>query len=144
MSLLNSDGTPGSNVSFADTDFPMFRLADAYLMYAEAYLRGAEGIEPATALDYVNQLRRRAGVDEVAISDMSLDFILEERMRELYWEAHRRQDLIRFDKLVAGYKWPWKNGVYIGVSSVSDKYKLYPLPATEVSINPRLTQNEGY
>ena len=143
-SNLNSDGTPGSNVSFADTDFPMFRLADAYLMYAEAYLRGAEGIEPATALDYVNQLRRRAGVDEVAISDMSLDFILEERMRELYWEGHRRQDLIRFDKLVAGYKWPWKNGVYIGVSSVSDKYKLYPLPATEVSINPRLTQNEGY
>ena len=141
---LNADGSPGANVSFADTDFPMFRLADAFLMYAEAYLRGGEGADAATALDYVNQLRRRAGVEEIASSDMSLDFILEERMRELYWEGHRRQDLIRFGRFTSSYKWPWKNGVYIGVSTLPEKYKIYPLPTTEVSINPNITQNEGY
>ena len=142
-SNLNSDGTVGSNTSHADTDFPFFRLADAYLMYAEVVLRGASGSK-SKALDYINELRIRAGVPEISEMDLTLDFILDERMRELYWEGHRRNDLIRFDKFVDNYRWPWKSGVYMGITKVDEKYKLYPIPSTEVTVNSRIQQNKGY
>lgn len=140
----NSDGSNGSNNVFADTDFPLFRLADAYLMYAEAVLRGGSGGSQSTALNYINELRTRAGASQIGEEGLNLDFILNERMRELYWEGHRRTDLIRFGKFTKNYAWPWKNGVYGGTSSIDEKYKLYPLPATEISANPKLVQNPGF
>jgi hypothetical protein len=139
-----STGQIGSNPAFPDTDFPLFRLADAYLMYAEAVLRGGEGGARANALNYVNELRTRAGVAKINDYDLKLDFILDERARELYWEGHRRTDLIRFNKFTSDYRWPWKNGVYFGTATISDKYKLFPIPVTELSANPNMKQNTGY
>lgn len=143
-SNLKSDGTPGSNSAHADTDFPFFRLADAYLMYAEAVLRGGQGGTKEQALLYLKELRERAGISPVSSVELTLDFILEERSRELYWEGHRRIDLIRFGKFTKNYKWPWKNGVFSGVANIDSKYNIYPLPATELTSNPDLKQNTGY
>jgi len=144
FSNKNRDGSNGSNPVFADTDFPMFRLADVYLMYAEAVLRGGQGGSIPQAVTYINQLRTRANVPLIGESSLNLDFILDERSRELYWEGHRRSDLIRFGKFTKEYNWPWKNGVYNGTPNIDEKYKLYPLPATEISANPNLIQNQGY
>lgn len=133
-------------MGFSDIDFPLFRLADAYLMYAEAHLRGGGG-DIATALAYVNTLRQRAYGDasgNITAGDLTLDFILEERARELYYEAHRRQDLIRFGRFTGGvYNWPWKGGVPNG-TSIPNAYRLYPIPLEALQANPNLIQNPGY
>jgi hypothetical protein len=142
---IKSTGEKGSDpVNFADTDFPMFRLADVYLMYAEASLRSGAG-SPALALNYVNALRERAyGNSNNNLAELTLDNILNERARELYWEAQRRTDLIRFGKFTGGaYLWPWKGGADLG-TSVSDNFKIYPIPFNDLVANPNLKQNSGY
>ena len=129
-----------TRVNGAETDFPMFRLADVYLMLAEAVLRGGEGATRANALEYVNQIRRRAyGNDSgnVTDADLTLDFILDERARELYTEATRRTDLIRYNRYTSGYTWNWKGGVKDG-RDVDSKYALLPIPEAELSANPQL------
>jgi len=141
---LKSDGTPGQSQAFPDTDFPMYRLSDVYLMYAEAVLRGGAGGDRPTALNYVNALRRRANTSTINDSQLTLDFLLDERARELWWEGHRRTDLIRFNKFTANYKWPWKNGVWMGTANISDIYKIFPIPATELTANSNMKQNSGY
>lgn len=141
---VDSEGNPGSDIRFADTDWPMFRLADAYLMYAEAVLRGAEGGTMDKALQLVNDLRTRAGAPTIGDADLSLDFILDERARELYWEGHRRIDLIRFGKFTGGdYLWPWKGAVQEG-KSIAEYFRLYPIPASDINANTNLVQNDGY
>jgi len=140
---VDKNGVAGSDTSgnFTDTDFPLFRLADVYLMYAEAVLRGGGGDE-ATALSYVNQLRARANA--VPVSSINLDLILNERGRELYWEGTRRTDLIRYGRFTDGnYVWPWKGGVAEGTSTPSFR-NLLPIPSTDLNANPNLTQNPGY
>lgn len=127
-------------VNGAETDFPVFRLADVYLMFAEAVLRGGEGATRSEALGYVNQVRTRAfGNDSgnITDADMTLDFILDERSRELYTEAVRRTDLIRFNKFTSGYNWNWKGGVKDG-KDVDSKYSILPIPEAELSANPEL------
>lgn len=124
----------------AETDFPVFRLADVYLMIAEAVLRGGSGASRSDALNYVNMVRSRAyGNDSGNISDaeLTLDFILDERARELYTEATRRTDLIRFGKYTSGYSWNWKGGVKDG-KDVDSKYMYVPVPEAELSANPQL------
>jgi len=142
---IKSTGGAGSDVSgnFVDIDFPVFRLADAYLMYAELAARGQGSTTQAAS--YVNTLRTRAGGSAtIAAGDITLDFILDERARELYWEGHRRQDLIRFGKYTgATYNWQWKGGVQTG-TNIDDKYKIFPIPATAIGSNPTLQQNPGY
>ncbi len=143
---LTSTGVAGSDLTFMDTDFPMFRLADAHLMYAEAVLRGGNG-DRGTALNLINQLRDRAYGNEtgrISDSDLTLNFILDERARELYWECHRRTDLVRFGQFTNGsYTWPWKGGVAEG-TTVSPDFNVYPIPANDIGANPNLTQNKGY
>ncbi|MCK5170045.1 MAG: RagB/SusD family nutrient uptake outer membrane protein, partial [Bacteroidales bacterium] len=98
---VTSTGAPASSDQWTDTDWPLFRFADVYLMYAEAVLRGGTGGDIGTALGYVNALRDRAYGDNsgnISNAQLTLDFILDERARELYWESHRRTDLIRYDK----------------------------------------------
>jgi hypothetical protein len=135
---------PSTATGFSSTDFPLFRLADAYLMYAECVLRGATGGSISQALTYVNDIRTRSGASTIAQSDLILDFIIDERGRELNFEGHRRSDLIRFGKFTGGsYLWPWKGNALNG-TSIPDTYKLYPLPLTALDANPNLTQNPGY
>jgi hypothetical protein len=142
-SNVSSTGVPGSNQTFVDTDFPLFRLADAYLMYAEATLRGGSG-SPALALDYVNMLRARATSPLISAGDLTLDFILDERSRELYWEGHRRQDLIRFGKYTGGaYNWSWKGNSQGGIS-IPAHLNVFPIPNQSLASNPNLSQNQGY
>jgi hypothetical protein len=121
----------------------MFRLADAYLLYAEAVLRGGGG-SMSDALDYVNALRERAGTSTITTGQLTLDFLMDERSRELFWEGHRRTDLIRFGQFTSGtYVWPWKSGVAEGKPTESWRDR-YPVPATQINANPNLKQNEGY
>jgi hypothetical protein len=142
---VTSTGAPGSDKGFVDTDYPMFRLGDAYLMYAEAALRGGGGTR-AQALTYVNALRQRAygnANGNITDAQLTLDFILAERGRELLWEGHRRQDLIRFGQFSTGGIWAWKGNVLAGKLTQAFK-DLYPLPASELIANPNLKQNTGY
>ena len=125
----------------------MIRLADVYLMYAEAVVRGGSGANIGTAVNYVNLIRNRAygnASGNIAQSDLTLDFLLAERGRELYWECTRRTDLIRFGKFTgSSYVWQWKGGVKDGMT-VDSKYNLFPIPAADLAANPNLIQNEGF
>jgi hypothetical protein len=140
---LNMNGTPGKNLTWVDIDFPIFRSAEMNLVYAEAVLRGGTG-DAGTALTYVNALRTRAGASTITASQLNLDFILDERARELYWEGFRRTDLIRYNRFVeSSYLWPWKGGVR-GGTNVDAFRRLYPIPSADISSNPNLVQNTGY
>ena len=139
----NFIGEPGSPTTFAGTDFPMFRLADTYLMLAESILRGGGG-STGDALFYVNAVRARSKASLINEGNLTLDFILDERARELNLEGHRRTDLIRFGKFTGGgYLWPWKGGVKDG-TSIPDDYRLFPIPLKAIQANSNLTQNPGY
>lgn len=143
---VDKNGVRGSDKSgeFVDVDFPIFRLADAYLMYAECAARGAAGANLVTATTYINELRTRANAATVTSGDLSLDFILDERAKELHWEGHRRTDLIRFGKFSGGsYLWPWKGGTAGGTPTQSYR-DLFPIPAKNLASNNKLQQNPGY
>lgn len=147
FSNKTSAGVNGSSSTYADTDFPLFRLADVYLMYAEATLRGGNG-STTQALDYINDLRERANnnstVGNILLSDLTLDFLIDERARELHWEAHRRQDLIRFGKYTGGsYNWAWKGNAAKGIS-IPAYMSVFPIPEGSLGANKNLTQNTGY
>ena len=143
---VTSTGANGKHGDHADTDFPLFRLAELYLNYAEAAIRDAS-VDQAKALVYLNKVRERAyGSNEGNYTTLpDLNEMLRERGRELYWEGQRRTDLIRFGKFVSGdYLWPWKGGVKDG-AAVKDIYKLYPIPEADRQANPaNLKQNTGY
>ena len=138
---------PSAHPDFVDTDFPVFRLADAYLMYAEAVLRGGTGGSTSQALTYVNALRQRAygnATGNISAGTLTLDFILDERARELYFEGHRRTDLIRYKKFTGGsYLWPWKGKAPDGTTTEAFR-NLFPIPAADIGANPTLKQNLGY
>lgn len=139
----NANG-PSTPSQFSSTDFPLFRLADVYLMYAECVLRGATGGSAAQALTYVNNVRTRSNATSITQADLTLDFILDERGRELNFEGVRRTDLIRFGKFTGGsYLWPWKGNALNG-TSIPDHYNVFPIPLTALDANPNLTQNPGY
>jgi len=143
----NGEVSDINNRTFADIDWPVFRLAEMYLIYAEAVLRGGNG-SAANALAYINNIRTRAyggsTSGNITAGQMTLQFILDERGRELYWEGHRRTDLIRYGLLTSGaYLWPWKGGIPNG-TGVDSKYNLYPIPSSARNSNPNLTQNPGF
>ncbi|MVT08540.1 RagB/SusD family nutrient uptake outer membrane protein [Chitinophaga tropicalis] len=142
-----SAGADGSNSTFVDTDYPLFRLAEMYLNYAEAVLRGGTGGDASTALSYINTLRERAYGNtsgNITAANLTLDFILDERGRELYWEGHRRTDLVRYGRFTGGtYLWPWKGGVAAG-ASVAAFRDIYPIPTSALVANPNLEQNDDY
>ncbi len=145
VNIRSDNGTVSDPTNtYSDVDFPVFRLSEMYLIYAEAVLRGGSGGDPGTALNYVNFIRARAGATPFTASDLTLQNVLNERGRELFWEGHRRTDLIRYGLLTTGdYIWPWKGGVASG-TPVDGKYNIFPVPATNRTANPNLTQNTGY
>ena len=144
---IKRDGSPGQSQDFSDVDMPLFRLPEMYFIYAESVLRGGSGGDATTALEYMNDIRTRAygnASGNITAGDLTLDFILSERARELYWEGFRRTDLVRFNKFVENsYLWPWKGGVASG-TGVSAIRKIYPIPSRDVNSNTNLVQNPGY
>lgn len=143
---VDVNGNQGSDVTgeHVDTDFPMFRLGDVYLMYAEAAFRNNSN--KAQAVSYLNELRQRAygeGNGLISESDVTTNFLLAERGRELYWEAHRRTDLIRFDQFTENGIWAWKGNVPQGTTTAPFR-NLFPIPASDLGVNTNLTQNPGY
>jgi hypothetical protein len=143
---VDINGNGGSNPEHVDTDFPMFRLADVYLMAAEAIMRSSGNMDQA--VEYYNTVRRRAfrgsTAGDITAAELTLDELLDERGRELYWECHRRTDLIRFGKFTgADYLWEWKGGVKEGKSTESFR-NIFPIPSADISANTNLEQNPGY
>lgn len=144
---VNKDGSKPAS-SEAWIDYPLFRLGEIYLNLAEAVLRGGQGSTRVEALGYLNDLRKRAYSDKVVApisdSDFTLNFLMDERARELFYEAQRRTDLVRFGKYTSGdYVWPWKGGVSAG-KAVADFYQVFPLPSDDIGSNLNLKQNDGY
>jgi len=144
----NGDGSQAAryNPAFASTDFPIFRLAEAYLMRAEALYRQTD---KANAVIDINTVRRRAygdnsgDIDEAQLTDK---FLLDELAREFYYEGHRRTDMVRFGQFTSGsYVWEWKGNAPKGVPT-SAHLNIYPIPAAEVSANPNYNgqNNTGY
>lgn len=145
---VTSTGAPGSNSTFVDTDFPLFRLAEVYLNYAEAVLRGGTGGSTSQALTYINNIRTRAyngsTTGNINASQLTTSFILDERARELYWEGFRRTDLIRFGLFTGGtYLWDWKGNVQAGTATDAH-LNVFPIPASDLLLNTNLKQNPGY
>ena len=142
----NGDGTQAVNynAAYASTDFPIFRLADAYLMRAEALFNTGD---LANSVKDVNIIRTRAfgnATGNITTAQLTAKFLLDERGREFYYEAQRRTDLVRFGKFTDGnYNWAWKGGTFNGTNT--DKHlNLFPIPGAEVSANPFIKQNPGY
>ena len=130
--------------NFVDTDFPMFRLADVYLIYAEAVLRGGSGGDAATALNYVNLVRERSTAGDITAGQLTLPFLLDERGRELMFEMQRRSDLVRFGEFTGStYLWQWKGGAHNGTALDATR-ALMPIPQPQIVTNPTLKQNPGY
>lgn len=125
---------------FADVDFPMIRLGEIYLIYAEACMNlGQESV----ALPVLSELSARAGVS--APTEVTEDFLVAERARELLWEAHRRTDLIRYGLYnTSEYLWPYKGGDRYAGQAFAAHMLLFPIPPTELATNDGLRQNPGY
>ncbi|MDE6139822.1 MAG: RagB/SusD family nutrient uptake outer membrane protein [Alistipes sp.] len=137
---INHDGSAGKANGFVDTDVPVFRAADAYLMLAECAKSG--GATETEGLAALNDVRMRSGLAKV--DAYSKQDVLDERARELYWEFTRRQDLIRFGQFTTNdYLWEWKGGVKNG-TAVDSRMNLMPLPPADINANGNLSQNEGY
>ncbi len=140
-----SDGTLNDQ-SFSSMDFPIFRLAEMYLIYAEADARLNGGVvSSAEAKNYIKALRDRAGVAMPEDEDLTLDWLLDERARELMLEGHRRTDLIRYGYYTSmSFPWPCKGGVANGKINLPAFRKLFPLLESDIDANYKMTQNKGY
>jgi hypothetical protein len=141
---FRSDNGATKNAQFPDTDFFLFRLAEAYLTYAEATARQNGGSTTSEGTEYINALRERANAAKRTTS-YTLDDIIDEWAREFYYEGRRRVDLIRFGLYggVNNYNWQWKGGSYGGANFSAD-LNIYAIPSNEISTNSNLKQNQGY
>jgi hypothetical protein len=120
-----------TNGGGASNDFPIYRYADVVLMTAECNVRLGNG---GAAKPLVDAIRTRAGISALA-GNPTLDDIYDERGRELNWEGHRREDMIRFDKFLLPNE-------FRGASA--DFRKIFPIPTSALNANPGLKQNPGY
>lgn len=122
--------------NFSDIDWPLIRLGEINLIYAEACMHAG-----GDASAQVKALADRAGVS--APSKITDEWLMAERARELMWEAHRRTDLIRYGKWISGYNWTYKGGNF-GGQDLPAHFNIFPVPSTELSTNPDLEQNPNY
>jgi len=135
---IRTDGGTTNDPEFADTDIPLFRLAEAYMTRAEAKWRSGD----ATAINDVNVLRARANAEP--LTQLTEQDLIDEWCREFYMEGRRRSDLIRFDMFTGKkYNWAWKGGVADG-QAVDSHFKFYPIPMDDINNNKNMTQNAGY
>lgn len=142
---IHSDGSPSGDGGgkFIDTDFPVLRVAEAYLTYAEADARINGGSCTSDGLSKLNALRSRAHAANLTSAD--LDVILSEWSREFGFEARRRTDLIRFGKFggQSSYTWQYESQAEDG-APFDVHYNLYAIPSTDINANPNLKQNPGF
>jgi hypothetical protein len=138
---VRSDGKSASAIEFVDTDLPLFRIAEAYLTYAEASTRlnGAN----SDAKEKIDAIRNRANAS--LKSSYTLDDICDEWAREFWFEGRRRIDLIRYNRFggQADYKWEWMGGTYEG-SQFAKTRNIFALPENDLATNTNLKQNPGY
>ncbi|MDD5816427.1 MAG: RagB/SusD family nutrient uptake outer membrane protein, partial [Bacteroidales bacterium] len=133
----NGEAVGSAATNGVSTDMPIFRLAEAYLNLAEAVARGGNGATKAEAAKLINKLRTRAGVSSINESNITTDYLFGERTREMYWELTRRTDLVRYDRFTSGsYLWDLKQ------SAIDSKYNYFPIPQSELTANPNLSNPE--
>ena len=138
---VHADGTAPKHTQFVDTDFPIIRLAEAYLNYAEADARLNGNRCTADGLSKIKDIRSRAHA--TVPSAFTLEDICDEWAREFGFECMRRTTLIRFGKFGgdSDYYWQWKGGVVNG-RQIDSKYNLFAIPNSVVS--ETIKQNPGY
>lgn len=133
----------GAELTFRDHYY--MRLAETYLLRAEAYL--GKGDKSSAAAD-INVVRARSNATPIAASDVNIDFILDERARELHFEEFRLLTLMRLNKFVERRKLynPMANFTYNTTETTSDNNNLWPIPQSEIEKNSEavLEQNPGY
>lgn len=142
----DANGLSPINTDFATTDYPIIRLADVYLMYAECNVRGGVG-NNADALKYVNYVRERCGAPVITMGELTQNMILDERGRELYYESIRRTDLIRNDVYVGPIQkvWQFKGSMDDPEGTrVAKHLDLYPIPNPVLNAQKGFKQNPGY
>jgi hypothetical protein len=138
-------------------DYSVFRYADVLLMKAEALWHKSGSATDAGALALVNQIRERAGLNDLTSLDGALSFdlaggsvaggeLFNERGREMFAEHSRRQDLIRFGLWDQVNKWvlPHNNTTDVVDAKTGAYLTLYPIPKAKLAANPNLMQNPGY
>ena len=120
-------------------DQPYLRLAETYLLLAEAQFKRGNATGAAEA---INMLRRRANASEITPGDVTLDFILDERSRELVTEEHRRYTLLRTDS------WLSRTRLYNQQAgpNITERDRLFPIPQPVIDANLTIPmeQNPGY
>lgn len=134
------------DITGTNNNYMVTRYADALLMYAEALLGSNQG---ATAVQYVNMVRTRAGLKGIDVADLDLERILHERRLELAFEGHRYFDLVRTGKAIEKISWALMTKVgydqRIFTTEPIDEYQLLlPIPLPEIEKDASLTQNPGY
>ena len=123
----------------SDIDFPLIRLGEIHLIYAEACMH-----EGGDASSKLAELASRAGVAATSQASVNQDWLVAERARELMWEGHRRTDLVRYGLFTSEkFLWPFKGGELTG-KALGDHMNIFAIPKTEREANPDLEQNPGY
>jgi hypothetical protein len=137
--LVQENGETLNDAAYSYKDWYIYRLAETYLLRAEAYLKAGD---PGSAASDINAVRARANADPVAAGDVDIDYIVDERARELCWEEKRLVTLMRTDKFVENsQRYNVKEGPY-----VREHHKWWPIPSSEKerNIEGDLGQNPGY
>jgi hypothetical protein len=139
--FIKIEGLDPGRLGRTYSDWPIMRLAETYLLRAEAYL--LKGDKPKAA-DDINVVRARAKAKPIASTNVDIDFILDERLRELVVEEPRRLTLSRMGKLLERTK--KYNGFPLTVNTIKETHSLFPIPQTFIDANfgSKITQNPGY
>ncbi len=139
---MKSDNTGGQDLSWPDTDIPLLRYAEVFLIRAEANWR--LGADATTVMNDINVLRQRANTRLFNAGDITEDNIRDEWCREFFMEGRRRSDLVRFGCFTGNkYVWDWKGGTANG-TTIDSHFDVYPIPADDIMNNTNLKQNPGY
>lgn len=117
-----------------NNDIPVFRYSDILLTKAEAILRGGTATFGQSALSLANQLRTQR-TSSAAWTNITLDSVYNERVREFAWEGWHRNDMIRFGKFEGA--WGFKTDADVN-------HRIFPIPTSALALNPALKQNPGY
>ena len=118
-------------------------MAEAYLIVAEASIRGNNGVSNQETVEAMREIRKRANAVEAA--SYTLTDIRDEWAREFWFEGRRRIDLVRFGNFGGNsdYSWDWKGGEKQG-TGIKEFRNIYPIPANDINANTNLDQNPEY